>query len=118
MEHFILFALMIFVLWILGTKLYFGKHFVIRISPGLVTVKKGEPPKVFLKDCRLIIRHQIIRGYIYGIRNHDGIKLEFSSSIDPGTQQKIRNIFPFAKFTQKNTPDGTTEGHTIRKVKS
>ena len=96
-----------------------GKLFILKISPGRVVVKKGSPPNAFVKECKLIIRHQIVRGYIYGVKNDNGVSLRFSSSIKPDQAQRFRNVFPFDLFSSNRRPndfDSTSPRKRARKM--
>ena len=105
MHPFILLSILLVVLYVLIWPPYIGKVFAIKIRTGAVRVRKGKPPKRFIADCKQIIRKIIVRGYIYGVREADELRLEFTSSIPDSMAQRFRNVFPYAAFQYKKSND-------------
>jgi len=70
-------------------------EFVIKIIYRAVKVEKGSPPNRFINECEEVAKiHKTIQGQIFGIRENDRVKLEFSKSIKDGEKQIFRNIWP------------------------
>ena len=92
------------VIWILNKKLFIGKHFVIKLTKSKAIVLKGRPPKQFVVECNIMARKKNTPGYIYGVKNYQGIALIFTKNIAEGTAQRLRNLFPFDQYSTQKTP--------------
>ena len=69
-------------------------EFIIRITYRSVRVEKGSPPNKFFNECKEVAKiHKTIQGKIFGIRESDRVKLDFSKSIKDSEKQIFRNIW-------------------------
>ncbi|MGB5445388.1 MAG: DUF3634 family protein [Psychromonas sp.] len=99
-------------MWVLNKKLFIGKVFVIRLTKSKAIVLKGTPPQKFITECNIMARKKNSPGYIYGVNDHQGVALTFSSNITEETAQRFRNLFPFELYNRSSTstcPDGNND---------
>ena len=100
------------VIWVLNSKLFIGKRFVIKLTKSKAIVLKGRPPKQFVVKCNTMARQKNTPGYIYALNNHEGIALIFTKHIAEGTVQRLRNVFPFEQYrTQKPSTTPNDNGN-------
>ncbi|HEY7865107.1 MAG TPA: DUF3634 family protein [Psychromonas sp.] len=111
MELLLVVAVFFVLIWALNKKLFIGKLFVIKLTKSKAIVLKGVPPTKFITECKIMARKKNSPGYIYGVKDHQGIALKFSSNIKEETAQRFRNLFPFEQYHRSSTstpPDGRT----------
>lgn len=111
MELLLVVAVFFVLIWALNKKLFIGKLFVIKLTKSKAIVLKGVPPKKFFTECNIMARKKNSPGYIYGVNDHQGIALKFSSNIKAETAQRFRNLFPFEQYHRSSistSPDGRT----------
>jgi hypothetical protein len=115
MESLLVVAVFFVLIWVLNKKLFIGKLFVIKLTKSKAIVLKGVPPRNFIAECNIMARKKNSPGYIFGVKDHQGIALKFSSNIKKETAQRFRNLFPFEQYhrSSKSTPP---DGRTNRKI--
>ena len=100
----------VIVLYAIAIMAYLAKPsktvFIIKINYLLVKLAKGHAPGKFMIECGEIAKiRKNIKGNIFGIREKDGIKLEFSRSISEAERQVFRNVWPNAYFCGNTPPE-------------
>lgn len=66
--------------------------FLIRISHGKLSVRKGRVTSEFLGRVATVCQEDgVVRGWIGGVRQGPRIALQFSRQFSTGTQQRLRN---------------------------
>ncbi len=109
MVQLILCLLVIFSLWLLSKRFYFGKEFVIRIKPSKLLLLKGSAPKNFLSEALLISKQNKVYGLIFGVKTQYGLTLKFSPKISGSNAQRFRNVFPFELYSSRQSHDGDNQ---------
>ena len=72
--------------------------FEIRIVSGKAELVSGKIRHVFVKECNELCSLRGIRkGNIYGVKQNDVIRLEFSPSFPKEFQQTVRNLWSIYK---------------------
>ncbi len=70
------------------------KAFVVTLQGGQPAVRRGHPPRDFIRGCRDVARlYGLTRGTVYGIRTSSGLQLRFSRDIPARARQPLRNIW-------------------------
>ncbi len=83
------FGFLVWLGWFLMQPTYV---FVIRISRGKPSVRKGRVTRMFQDHVAAVCREgDIIRGWIGGVRQGRRVALRFSRNFSPGLQQMVRN---------------------------
>ncbi len=81
---------------LLGSVLWLGTVFAIRVTDGAGKVKWGKVPAGFVRECeRLCKENNIKKATIKGVRRGRRIRLEFSYHIHKRQRQKFRNAWSF-----------------------
>ena len=69
-------------------------RFIIDLDGGTASVRRGDPPKAFVRGCTDVARMYRLRsGRIFGMRSGNGIELRFSKEIPARAHQPLRNIW-------------------------
>jgi hypothetical protein len=89
---------------ILALALWFANRmrfvFRIAISNGAIQVQQGKVAGPFLDQVRAVCQeHSLTNGWVGGVRQGRRIRLVFASSVPPGCQQQIRNIWAQVGWT-------------------
>jgi hypothetical protein len=75
-------------------RLFRRSWFALEIRGDAMTVAWGRAPRHFLRNCEKIIRkHPIERAYIYGIRKHNEVGLQFSPGFPPDIEDRVLKLW-------------------------
>lgn len=91
------------VLWLRAGR----RAFVVTVSNGEVTVRKGWMPGAMLSDFRAALA-KVGSGSVEGHFEEGGLRVVASGGIDEFTEQRLRNIarlYPLASFRASRAPE-------------
>jgi hypothetical protein len=81
-----------FVVWVFWSFVQPQYVFVIRISRGQPSIRKGRVTRAFLQRVSAVCQEGgVVRGWIGGVQRGRRIALRFSRQFPPGPQQRLRN---------------------------
>ncbi len=68
--------------------------FAIEIRGNAMTVVWGRAPRHFFRNCEKIFRkHPIRRGYIYGMKRHNEVELQFSPGFPQDLEDRVVKLW-------------------------
>ena len=88
-------TVILFFVWLLNKRYYFGKIFVLKVTPLKTSLIKGYVSQSFIKDVEIISKTNKVRGHIFGLKANNRITLSFSKRISSSNAQRFRNVFPY-----------------------
>jgi hypothetical protein len=87
-----------FGVWVVWSLLKPRYVFEIQVKEGRAAVRRGKVTSVFLEHVALACRESgIVRGWIGGVWHKRRVALRFSRHFPPGLQQRLRNVWEFAR---------------------
>jgi hypothetical protein len=77
--------------WMVNTQRY---EFVIVIRSGTAQLRRGKATAAFVDQVAQVCReHNVVRGWVGGIRERRRLKLAFSRSVPRACRQRLRNLW-------------------------